>query len=106
MDILTRYAGDEFVATMPMASTAMATMVAERIRAAVESHPFSVRTGKKIEVGVSMGISCFPADGETTEQLLTTAARNMQREKHARKVLPTLAAAPTASSLDTIDNFR
>ncbi|HEX8774963.1 MAG TPA: diguanylate cyclase [Pyrinomonadaceae bacterium] len=106
MDILTRYAGDEFVAIMPMASTAMATMVAERIRAAVESHPFSVRTGKTIEVGVSMGISCFPADGETTEQLLTTAARNMQREKHARKVLPTLAAAPTASSLDTIDNFR
>ncbi|HEX8137708.1 MAG TPA: diguanylate cyclase [Pyrinomonadaceae bacterium] len=103
MDILTRYAGDEFVAIMPMASTTMAMMVAERIRAAVEAHKFSVRTGKTVEIGVSMGISCFPADGETTEQLLTTAARNMQRDKHARKVLPTLAAAPTANS---IDNFR
>jgi diguanylate cyclase (GGDEF)-like protein/putative nucleotidyltransferase with HDIG domain len=103
MDILTRYAGDEFVAIMPMASTAMATMVMERIRGAVESHKFTVRTGKTVDVGVSMGSACFPADGETTEHLLTTAARNMQRDKHARKVLPTLAAAPTASSMD---NFR
>lgn len=103
MDILTRYAGDEFVAIMPMASTTMATMVMERIRGAVESHKFVVRTGKTVELGVSMGTACFPADGETTEHLLTTAARNMQRDKHARKVLPTLAAAPTASSMD---NFR
>jgi diguanylate cyclase (GGDEF)-like protein len=103
MDILTRYAGDEFVAIMPMASATMATMVTERIRAAVEAHKFAVRTGKTVDIGVSMGFSCFPADGETTEQLLTTAARNMQRDKHARKVFPTLAAAPTASS---IDNFR
>jgi diguanylate cyclase (GGDEF)-like protein/putative nucleotidyltransferase with HDIG domain len=103
MDILTRYAGDEFVAIMPMASATMAQMVMERIRAAVEAHKFTVRTGKTLEVGVSMGFSCFPTDGETTEQLLTTAARNMQRDKHARKVFPTLAAAPTASS---IDNFR
>ncbi len=103
MDILTRYAGDEFVAIMPMASTTMATMVMERIRAAVESHKFTVRTGKTVDVGVSMGTACFPADGETTEHLLTTAARNMQRDKHARKVLPTLAAQPTAASMD---NFR
>ena len=103
MDILTRYAGDEFVAIMPMASTAMATMVMERIRAAVEGHKFAVRTGKTVDVGVSMGTACFPADGETTEHLLTTAARNMQRDKHARKVLPTLAAQPTAASMD---NFR
>jgi diguanylate cyclase (GGDEF)-like protein/putative nucleotidyltransferase with HDIG domain len=103
MDILTRYAGDEFVAIMPMASATMAQMVMERIRAAVEAHKFAVRTGKTVDIGVSMGFSCFPADGETTEQLLTTAARNMQRDKHARKVLPTLSAAPTASS---IDSFR
>ncbi|HYE64838.1 MAG TPA: diguanylate cyclase, partial [Pyrinomonadaceae bacterium] len=101
MDILTRYAGDEFVAIMPMASTIMAGMIAERIRAAVESQKYPVRTGRTTEVRLSIGISCFPADGETTEQLLTTAARNMQRDKHARKVVPTLSAAPTASSLDT-----
>ncbi len=103
MDILARYAGDEFVAIMPMASGGTAAMVAERIRAAVESHKFSAQAEQTDEIRISMGVSCFPADGETTEELLTAAARNMQRDKHARKLLPTLAAAPTASS---VDNFR
>ena len=35
MDILSRYAGDEFVAIMPMASQTMSEMVGERIRQAV-----------------------------------------------------------------------
>ncbi|HJU53297.1 MAG TPA: GGDEF domain-containing protein, partial [Pyrinomonadaceae bacterium] len=103
MDILARYAGDEFVAIMPMASAMMASMVAERIRSAVEAQKFQVRTGKVVEVGVSLGISCFPNDGETTEQLLTAAARNMQQDKHARKLVPTLAESLNAAALD---NFR
>ncbi len=103
MDILARYAGDEFVAIMPMASAMMASMVAERIRSAVESQKFQVRTGKMVEVGVSLGISCFPNDGETTEQLLTAAARNMQQDKHARKLVPTLSESLNAAA---IDNFR
>src|SRR5256886_14762981 len=48
MDILCRYAGDEFVAIMPMASQSMSEMVAERIRNAVSEHKFSVRTGKTV----------------------------------------------------------
>lgn len=101
MDILTRYAGDEFVAIMPMASGLMASMIAERIRASIESRQFAVRTGRTINIRMSLGISCFPADGETTEELLTAAARNMQRDKHARKAVPVLSAAPSASSIDS-----
>jgi len=100
MDILTRYAGDEFVAIMPMASQAMAEMVAERIRIAVTEHKFSVRTGKTVEVSISTGISCFPENGETTEELLTTAARNMQRDKHSRKNLISLSTMPTPARID------
>jgi diguanylate cyclase (GGDEF)-like protein len=96
MDILTRYAGDEFVAIMPMASTEMAVVVAERIRNAVESQKFSVRTDKTAEIRVSLGVACFPADGETTEELLTAAARKMQRNKHGRKTLLTLANIPSS----------
>ncbi|MGH9971018.1 MAG: diguanylate cyclase [Pyrinomonadaceae bacterium] len=96
MDILTRYAGDEFVAIMPMASTQMAASVGERIRKAVESHKFSVRTGKTVEIRVSFGVACFPADGETSEELLTAAARKMQRDKHGRKTLLSLADAPAS----------
>ena len=100
MDILSRYAGDEFVAIMPMASHAMAEAAAERIRRAVQKQKFSVRTGKLVEVGLSAGIACFPADGETTEELLTAAAGNMQKDKHARKNLISLAIAPTPARMD------
>src|SRR6185503_7654671 len=97
MDILTRYAGDEFVAIMPSASAHIAASVAERIRRAVESQKFSVRS-EKIEVGLSIGVGCFPEDGETTEELLTKAAREMQREKHSRKTILTLVNTPIGSS--------
>jgi len=99
MDILTRYAGDEFVAIMPMASSTMAASVVERIRNTVEEQLFSVRTGTMIGLGISAGYASFPEDGETTEELLTTAARNMQRDKHSRKTVLTIAG----SHLEQID---
>jgi diguanylate cyclase (GGDEF)-like protein len=94
MDVLTRYAGDEFVAIMPMASTAMAAAVGERMRNIVEEQLFSVKPGTMIGLGLSVGFACFPEDGETTEELLTAAARNMQNDKHGRKTVLTLASAP------------
>ncbi len=102
MDILTRYAGDEFVAIMPMASTHMAVAVGERIRTAVEAQKFSVSTGKVVQLGLSMGVSCFPDEGDTTEELLTAAARKMQKDKHSRKTVLTLANSP----IGTLDAFR
>lgn len=97
MDVLTRYAGDEFVAIMPMAAGNVAGSIGERIRNAVESRKFSVRTGKTVEVKVSVGVSCFPEDGETTESLLTKAAKRMQTDKHRRKSLLTLATTPVST---------
>lgn len=97
MDILTRYAGDEFVAIMPMASSKMAASIADRIRNAVEEQLFSVRNGTMIGLGVSLGVACFPDDGETSEELLTAAARRMQRDKHARKTVLTMAEAGVSS---------
>jgi diguanylate cyclase (GGDEF)-like protein len=101
MDILTRYAGDEFVAIMPMASSNMAGSVGERIRNAVEEQKFAVRTGKVVQLGISMGVACFPDEGETTEELLTAAARKMQSDKHSRKTVLTLTNSPL-SSIDVL----
>jgi diguanylate cyclase (GGDEF)-like protein/putative nucleotidyltransferase with HDIG domain len=97
MDILTRYAGDEFVAIMPMASSVVAENVSARIRDVVEEQLFSVRTGTMIGLGISLGVACFPDDGETSEELLTAAARKMQRDKHSRKAVLTLAGAGVSS---------
>ena len=100
MDILSRYAGDEFVAIMPMASQVMAEGIADRISKAVSEHKFSVRAGKQVTVGISLGIACFPNHGETTEELLTAAAGNMQRDKHSRKNLHNLSTLPTPARID------
>jgi diguanylate cyclase (GGDEF)-like protein/putative nucleotidyltransferase with HDIG domain len=97
MDILTRYAGDEFVAIMPMASSKMAGSISERMRNAVEEQLFSVRTGTMVGLGVSVGVACFPEDGETSEELLSAAARRMQHDKNGRKTVLTAAAAGVAS---------
>lgn len=97
MDILTRYAGDEFVAIMPMASSKMAASIADRVRNTVEEQLFSVRAGTLIGLGVSIGVACFPEDGETSEELLTAAARRMQRDKHGRKTVLTVASAGVSS---------
>ncbi|HZG52501.1 MAG TPA: diguanylate cyclase [Pyrinomonadaceae bacterium] len=103
MDILARYAGDEFVAIMPMASGDVAEMVAERIRAAVESHEFTIRTGRTTKIGISIGIACFPDDAETAEEILSQAGHNMQQDKHGRKLNP---AANTQNVVLSIDSFR
>lgn len=97
MDILTRYAGDEFVAIMPMASSKMAASIADRVRNTIEEQLFSVRAGTLIGLGVSLGVGCFPDDGETSEELLTAAARRMQRDKHGRKTILTVASAGVSS---------
>jgi diguanylate cyclase (GGDEF)-like protein/putative nucleotidyltransferase with HDIG domain len=102
MDILTRYAGDEFVAIMPMASSRMAVSVGERIRNAVEAQHFSIRAGNAVQMGISMGTACFPEDGDTTEELLTAAARKMQTDKHSRKTVVSLAD----NSVTHLDAFR
>jgi diguanylate cyclase (GGDEF)-like protein/putative nucleotidyltransferase with HDIG domain len=103
MDILARYAGDEFVAIMPMASGDVAEMVAERIRSAVESHDFTIRTGRTTKIGISIGIGCFPSDGETAEELLSQAGHNMQQDKHGRKLNP---ASAEQNVVYSIDSFR
>jgi diguanylate cyclase (GGDEF)-like protein/putative nucleotidyltransferase with HDIG domain len=102
MDILTRYAGDEFVAIMPMASAQIAEAVGQRVRSAVEAQRFRVRKDKVVQLGISVGVSCFPGEGDTTEELLTAAARKMQNNKHARKTMASLANSPVTS----LDAFR
>jgi diguanylate cyclase (GGDEF)-like protein len=85
MDMVARYAGDEFVAVMPGATEETASLVTERVRAAVETHSFPFKTGRELQVGVTVGAACHPADGETADELLLAATRNMRRNKGARR---------------------
>jgi diguanylate cyclase (GGDEF)-like protein len=85
MDMLARFAGDEFLAIMPGASDKVAAMVAERVRHAVEAEVFNVKTGRNVQVRVSAGTGSYPADGETADELLQAATLDMRRDKHTRK---------------------
>ncbi|HZT60474.1 MAG TPA: diguanylate cyclase [Pyrinomonadaceae bacterium] len=100
MDTLARYSGDEFVAVLPGASADAASMIAERIRSAVESHEFTVKTGRTIRVSVSVGVACYPEDGPTADDLLLAATQNMRRNKHARR------STHGPASVISIDAFR
>jgi diguanylate cyclase (GGDEF)-like protein len=102
MDMLARYAGDEFVAVLPSATEAEAAAVAERVRAAVESHKFSGKTGSALQVSVSVGTGSYPEAGETADELLLAATQNMRRDKHARK----LSHGSAAASVVSIDAYR
>jgi diguanylate cyclase (GGDEF)-like protein/putative nucleotidyltransferase with HDIG domain len=101
MDMLARFAGDEFLAVMPGASGQVATIVAERVRHAVESQSFNVKTGRNVQVTVSVGTSCYPPDGETADDLLSAATREMKRDRNSRGH----AHAPTAPVV-SIDAYR
>ena len=72
------------------------------IRNAVEEQKFSVRADVVVQLGLSIGVACYPEEGDTTEELLTAAARKMQTNKHSRKTVISLANAP----ITTLDAFR
>ena len=101
MDMLARFAGDEFLAVMPGASGQVSAMVAERVRNAVESQVFNVKTGRNVEVRVSAGVGSYPADGETADELLQAATRDMRRDKQLRK-----QPASSSAAVVPIDAYR
>ncbi|MET0645958.1 MAG: diguanylate cyclase [Pyrinomonadaceae bacterium] len=101
MDMLARFAGDEFLAVMPGASGQVSAMVAERVRNAVESQVFNVKTGRNVQLRVSAGVGSYPADGETADELLQSATRDMRRDKHLRK-----RPATSSATVVPIDAYR
>ncbi len=47
--------------------------VGGRLRQAIEYHPFEVDRGRRLRVTVTVGGACFPADGESLEELARRA---------------------------------
>jgi diguanylate cyclase (GGDEF)-like protein len=83
-DIVTRIGGDEFVAVLTnVKSTADIGRVADKILSGCgKDVPFS---GGSCPMSLSMGISLFPGDGTTMEELLNKADAAMYKVKHGNK---------------------
>jgi len=55
------------------------------LQTAVADVVFEARPGKRLQLGISIGASIFPHDGNTYETLLATADSRMYRDKTKRK---------------------
>lgn len=82
-DIVARYGGEEFLVLLPETDDAGAESFAERIRAAVESHPFAREAlAEPLRLTASVGVAVFPAARiENVEDLFQRADAALYRAK-------------------------
>lgn len=78
MDCTARYGGEEFAVLLTGTSADVANEVAERIRARVEAQEFA---GRKITL--SIGIAEFPTDGETADEVISSADEALYSAKRS-----------------------
>ncbi len=83
VDFPARYGGEEFAIILPESDCSKALIVAERIRSAVMEYPFYIKDGSRVQITVSIGISCFPKDSTEKEDLIKKADIALYRAKEA-----------------------
>ncbi len=84
-DILARYGGDEFVVVLPETPASGALVIAERLRRAIEEHPFLSDQGLDARISASFGISTYPDHALSPEGLIQKADQAMYRVKEREK---------------------
>jgi diguanylate cyclase (GGDEF)-like protein len=81
-DFIARYGGEEFAMMIPETDRQIAVRIAERLRKAVEDAEFQ---GESMmpdgRLTISIGVSAYPDDGRTKEELLAQADRALYRAK-------------------------
>jgi diguanylate cyclase (GGDEF)-like protein len=78
VDYLGRYGGDEFIIVLPTLGESEAKFVAERFKNKVNE-----TTDPRLTV--SMGISTYPKDGQTVNELISVADKGLYRSKSKGK---------------------
>lgn len=79
-DLVSRVGGDEFaIVLVDLPGLDVARQLAQKLVDAI-AQPFVVQ-GRKINIGVSIGVAAFPQDGQEPEALLTRADKAMYRAK-------------------------
>lgn len=82
-DIVTRFGGDEFVIILPdIARTAVFSAARNIIDTVAKPHELN---GKTVALSSSLGISVYPENGQTPDELIAHADAAMYRSKRAGK---------------------
>ncbi len=80
IDMAGRFGGEEFVLYLHHADRKRAANVAERLRMIIEKARVGFR-GTETGVTASLGVSCYPADGRTVQELVARADDALYRSK-------------------------
>jgi len=83
VDLVSKYGGDEFGVLLPQTRLAGAEKVTERVVAHVAAHRFDGRHGGLITC--SAGISSFPRDGQTAQEIIDAADKALYQAKRTGK---------------------
>jgi diguanylate cyclase (GGDEF)-like protein len=81
VDVFARYGGEEFVVILPQTQRSEAVVIAERIRQQVEAEVFEARQYGKLKVTVSVGVSSYPENGKSQEELVSVADQALYQAK-------------------------
>ncbi|MFQ5789362.1 MAG: diguanylate cyclase, partial [Acidobacteriota bacterium] len=87
-DIAARYGGDEFVVILPDTDAAAAKRLGERIRRLILRQVFLKDEGLNVRVGASIGISTYPNEAPTKEELIQLADERMYQDKEQNRTKP------------------
>jgi len=81
-DFIARWrVGDEFLVLLPATATEEALLVAERLRSQVEA----VSKTWEIPITISTGVSIYPLNGSTVEELLSAVEKAAKHSKNNGK---------------------
>jgi two-component system, cell cycle response regulator len=88
-DVAARFGGEEFAAFLLNADCAQGLVAAERVRAAVESHPFAAARrasqadgGETFRLTISVGVAAYPDDARDPIELVELADTALYRAKN------------------------
>jgi diguanylate cyclase (GGDEF)-like protein len=95
VDVVCRYGGEEFAIVLPATQGASAAAVANKLRRAVASHHFP---GVPYPVTVSVGVSEFPSNGITRDDIVRAADAALYEAKEGGRNRVCLANTATANT--------
>jgi len=97
VDFPARYGGEEFAVILPQIEAAALAIIAERVRASVESIP-APANGEALTI--SIGGAMFPSDGKTVDELFHAADERLYEAKRGGRNRAITPAARARRSAD------